>query len=228
VGAAAPTDDPDRVLVALADRLAVVSLDDGSLETLAVVPHGPDMRLNDGAVDPAGRFWVGSMALDERPGVASLYRFAGGELERALDGVTLSNGLGWSPDGRRMYYVDSPTRRVDLLDFDVETGSISGRRPFAEIEPEAGIPDGLAVDDEEGVWVALFAGRAVRRYTWDGSLDRVVDLPVAKVTACAFGGDDGRDLYVTTASLDDDDPLAGAVFVTRVDVPGPPAVPFPS
>ncbi len=215
------------MLVALADRLAMVSLEDGSLETLTLVPHGEDLRLNDGACDPAGRFWVGSMALDERPGAAALYRFTPGDgLEQVLDGVGLSNGIGWSPDGERMYYIDSLTYRVDVFDFDVAAGTISGRRPFVSVDPSDGIPDGLVVDDEGGVWVALFGGGAVRRYTPDGALDRVLELPVEKVTACCLGGDDGRSLYVTTASLGVDDPLAGSVFVARVDVPGPPARPF--
>jgi sugar lactone lactonase YvrE len=228
VGAAAPTES-GGVLVALADRLALVDPDDESVRTLVELPHGPWLRLNDGACDAAGRFWVGSMALDEAPGAAALYRYSSdGGLERVLDGVTLSNGLGWSPDGGTMYYVDSPTYRVDAFDFDVATGAISGRRRWVAIERDAGIPDGLAVDDEGGVWVALFGGAAVRRYGPDAELDRVLAVPAEKVTACCFGGDDGRSLYVTTASIDvgDEQPLAGSVFVTEVDVSGPPARPF--
>jgi sugar lactone lactonase YvrE len=228
VGAAAPTES-GGVLVALADRLALVDPDDESVRTLVELPHGPELRLNDGACDAAGRFWVGSMALDEAPGAAALYRYSSdGGLERVLDGVTLSNGLGWSPDGGTMYYVDSPTYRIDAFDFDVATGAISGRRRWVAIDRDAGIPDGLAVDDEGGVWVALFGGAAVRRYGPDGALDRVLAVPAEKVTACCFGGDDGRSLYVTTASIDvgDEQPLAGSVFVTEVDVSGPPARPF--
>jgi sugar lactone lactonase YvrE len=124
-----------------------------------------------------------------------------------------------------MYYVDSLTHRIDLFDFDAAAGAISDRRPFVEIEPEDGFPDGLAIDDEEGVWVALFRGHAVRRYGPDGSLDRVLELPVAKVTACAFGGDDGRTLYVTTASIGGEPEPAGSVFAGELDVAGPPARP---
>ncbi|NUT55158.1 MAG: SMP-30/gluconolactonase/LRE family protein, partial [Thermoleophilia bacterium] len=133
VGSAAPMDS-GGVLVALADRLAVVDLDDGSTRTLVEIPHGKGMRLNDGACDPAGRFWVGSMALDETPGAAALYRFSHGSgLDRVLDGVTLSNGLGWSRDGTTMYYVDSPTYRIDAFDVDVAAGEISGRRQWVAI-----------------------------------------------------------------------------------------------
>ena len=228
VGSAAPMDS-GGVLVAVADRLAVVDLDDGSTRTLVEIPHGKGMRLNDGACDPAGRFWVGSMALDETPGAAALYRFSHGSgLDRVLDGVTLSNGLGWSRDGTTMYYVDSPTYRIDAFDVDVAAGEISGRRQWVAIEPGAGIPDGLAVDDEGGVWLALWGGGAVRRYAPDGALDLVLEVPTDNVTACCFGGDDGRSLYVTTASvdLDEEQPLAGSVFVAEVDVSGPAAQPF--
>jgi sugar lactone lactonase YvrE len=221
-----------EVLIALAGRIVVLDLSDDSVETLAELPHGAGIRLNDGVCDPAGRFWVGSMALDERPGAGALYRYAGGLLDRVFDGVTLSNGIGWAPGGRRMFYIDSPTYRVDQLDFDVGSGQVSRRRPFVSIDPADGIPDGLAVDDDGGVWVALWGGAAVRRYAPDGSLDRVVDVPADKVTACCFGGHDGRSLYVTTASVGltaeqaRRQPLAGSVFVTDAGVSGPPASPF--
>lgn len=233
VGAAAPTQDAGRVLVALADRLALVDLADESLHTLVEIPHGEGMRLNDGACDAAGRFWIGSMALDESAGMAALYRYStAGGLERLLEGVTLSNGLGWSPDGGTMYYIDSMTYRVDRFDVDVASGAIADRRPFATIEHGAGIPDGLTVDDEGCVWVALWGGGAVRRYTPDGELERTVAVPAEKVTACCFGGDDGRALYITTASAElateerERQPLAGSLFVADVGVSGPPARPF--
>ena len=232
VGAAAPT-EAGGVLVALADRLAVVDLDDESVRTLVTIPHGDGMRLNDGACDPAGRFWVGSMALDYATGAGALYRYSRADgLERVLDAVTLSNGLGWSPDGGTMYYVDSMTYRVDRFDFDPSTGAVSDRRPFVAIERGAGIPDGLAIDHEGGIWVALWGRGALRCYSPDGELERVLAVPTDNVTACCFGGDDGRSLYVTTASVDLDadrrrrQPLAGSVFVTEVDVSGPPAQPF--
>lgn len=232
VGAAAPTQS-GSVLVALADRLAVVDLDDETVHTLVEIPHDKEMRLNDGVCDPAGRFWVGSMALDYAPGAGALYRYSsGGGLERMLGDVTISNGLGWSRDGETMYYIDSMAYRVDVFDFELSTGAISGRRPLIVIERGAGIPDGLAVDDDGGIWVALWGRAAIRRYAPDGELDRVLDVPADNVTACCFGGDDGRSLYVTTASVDLSDeqlqkrPLAGSVFVTEVGVSGPPAQQF--
>lgn len=231
VGAAAPTRGFE-VLVALPDRLALVDLGDESVRTLVEIPHGDGMRLNDGACDSAGRFWVGSVALDETPNVAALYRYSvDAGLEGVLAGVTLSNGLGWTPDGTGMYYIDSLAHRVDLFDFDAATGELSERRLFAAIDPDDGIPDGLTVDDEGGVWVALWGGSALRRYAGDGRLDRVVQLPVENVTACCFGGDDGRSLYITTASIGlnaeelQRQPLAGSVFVTDAGISGPAAQP---
>jgi sugar lactone lactonase YvrE len=209
IGSASWTTSEGTVLVALAERLALLSLADESLSTLAEIPHAGHMRLNDGACDPAGRFWVGSMALAETPGAAALYRFADRSLESMVDGVTLSNGLGWSPDGTRMYYVDSPTYRIDVFDYDVAAGTAANRRPFVELERAEGIPDGVAVDDEGGVWLALWGGSCVRRYSSAGGLEEVVDVPAAHVTACCFGGDDGRSLFITSAEPD------GRLFVVE-------------
>jgi sugar lactone lactonase YvrE len=232
VGAVAPM-QTGGVLVALADRLAVLDLEDESVRTLVEIPHGAGVRLNDGVCDPAGRLWVGSTALDFAPGAGALYRYSGdGGLDRMLDDVTISNGLGWSTDAGTMYYIDSMAYRVDAFDYDLGTGAIAGRRPFVVIERGAGIPDGLAVDDEGGVWVALWGRAAIRRYTPDGELERVLAVPAHNVTACCFGGDDGRSLYVTSASVDLSEekrrelPLAGNVFVTDAGVSGPPAQPF--
>jgi sugar lactone lactonase YvrE len=217
IGAAAPMSD-GRVLVALADRLAALDLGDESLETLAPFPHGPDLRVNDGACDPSGCFWIGSIELEFAPDAGSLYRYDG-ELVEVLAGVSLSNGLGWSPDGALMYYVDSLTYRIDAFDFD---GLPGNRRPFVRIDRNDGIPDGLAVDDEGGVWIALWGGACVRRYDAEGQLDDVLEIPARRVTACCFGGADGRQLFVTSAAPD------GRVFVADVGVSGPPAQPFRS
>ncbi|MEU1848656.1 SMP-30/gluconolactonase/LRE family protein [Streptomyces sp. NPDC019990] len=177
----------------------------------------PGRRANDAAVAPDGTLWAGTMRYDEAPGGGTLSRITGdGSVEVVLDDVAVSNGTGWSPDGRLMYYVDSPTRRVDV--FDYANGKASGRRTLAEIEEGAGFPDGLTVDAEGCVWVALWEGAAVRRYTPDGELDRVIPLPVPRVTACAFAGPDLTDLYITTArvGLASPPPLSGSVLV----VPG--------
>jgi len=215
VGVAAPTSS-GGVLVALADRLALVDLADESVRTLVRLPHGPALRSNDGACDAAGRFWIGTMGLDETPGAGALYRYDG-RLERVLDEVTLSNGIGWTRDDTRMYYIDSPVQRVDIFDFEVASGRIDDRRPFVSIDESEGIPDGLTVDDEGGVWVALYGGSCVHRYDQSGRLDAVLEVPALNVTSCCFGGDDGRSLFVTTAAPD------GNVYVTQPGVSGPPA-----
>lgn len=215
VGVGVPMAD-GRVLVALADRLAALDLDDESVETLVTVPHDARMRINDGACDPQGRFWFGTLELEFAQHAGSVYRYDG-ELREVVTGVTVSNGIGWSPDGTLMYYVDTLTWGVDVFDFD---GLPSDRRRFATIERGAGAPDGLAVDDEGGVWVALYGGSAVRRYAPDGALDEIIEVPARNVTACCFGGAELRRLFVTTAAPD------GRIYATDVGVTGPPARAF--
>ena len=149
-------------------------------------------------------------------------------MRAVLKNVTISNGLEWSPDGTRAYYNDTPTHRIDLFDYDVETG-LSGRRPFAEIPEEAGGPDGLTVDEEGGVWVALYGGAAVRRYTPEGVLDEVIEVPAKQVTACTFGGSELDQLFITTSreGLEPgEDPLAGSLFRAGVGVAGLPVREF--
>ncbi|MFE1951717.1 SMP-30/gluconolactonase/LRE family protein [Streptomyces sp. NPDC059524] len=171
-------------------------------------------RGNDAAVAPDGALWAGSMRYDEAPGGGHLIRVApDGTTTEILTGVAVSNGTGWSPDGRLMYYVDSPTRRVDV--FDVRGEQLGERREFARIQEGAGFPDGLTVDADGCVWVALWDGGALHRYTPSGTLDRVVPLPVRRPTSCAFGGPGLTDLYVTTArvGLAAAAPLEGSLLV---------------
>jgi sugar lactone lactonase YvrE len=133
-------------------------------------------------------------------GSAALYRLApGAALEQVIAGTTISNGLAWSPSGERMYFVDSTTQRIDVFDFDAATGDIADRRTLAEIDPRDGLPDGMTVDAEGGVWVCLFGGAAIRRYGPDGRLDAAIALPATNPTSAVFGGADLRTLYITTA-----------------------------
>ncbi|WP_221356261.1 SMP-30/gluconolactonase/LRE family protein [Streptomyces beigongshangae] len=187
----------------------------------------PGRRANDAAVAPDGSLWAGTMRYDEAPGGGSLSRIApDGTAETVLDDVTVSNGTGWSPDGRLMYYIDTPTRRIDVFDFDGRRAS--NRRPLAVVDEGDGFPDGLTVDAEGCVWVALWGGGAVRRYTPSGALDRVVELPVPRPTACAFGGADLTDLYITNArtGLEAPHPLAGSLLVVPGAGKGLPLPPF--
>ncbi|MET8243101.1 SMP-30/gluconolactonase/LRE family protein [Streptomyces sp. NPDC005202] len=214
VGAAKPRVGGGLVLN-LRDGVGLVD-PDGSFRRLHHDPV-PGRRGNDAAVAPDGSLWAGTMRYDEAPGGGTLSRVTGdGSVEVVLDDVAVSNGTGWSPDGRLMYYIDSPTRRIDVFDYDGER--VTGRRPLASVEKGAGFPDGLTVDADGCVWVALWDGGAVRRYTPTGELDRVIELPVPRPTACAFGGADLTDLYITTArtGLSAPHPLAGSVLV----VPG--------
>jgi sugar lactone lactonase YvrE len=230
VGALACASDGSLVL-AVAGGFARLDLDAGRFEMLAQVEADrTENRMNDGACDAAGRFWAGTMAVDERPGAGALYRLdPDGSVHTMLTGVTISNGLDWSPDGRRMYYVDSPTRRIDAFDFDAATGGIANRRTFADVPAEAGVPDGLTVDAAGFLWVALWGGAALRRYAPDGTLERVVPLPVSHPTSCTFGGAALDELYVTSArgklTLAErvGQPQAGGVLRLRPGVVGRPA-----
>jgi sugar lactone lactonase YvrE len=228
VGALAPTVRGDWVLAA---RDGFFRLDPETGRVTLVAPVEADVadnRMNDGYVDARGRFWAGTMnLLGRRHG--ALYRLdPSGAVSRVLAGVTISNGLDWSPDGQRMYYVDTPTGRIDVFDFDEAGGRLANQRPFAAVPHTAGHPDGLIVDAEGGVWLALWAGGALHRYAPDGRLDRVVPLPVTHPTKCAFGGPDRADLYVTSAWIELSperraaQPLAGGLFRLRPGVQGQP------
>src|SRR3954468_7773897 len=169
---------------------------DGTLTRLDELWSDSGVRMNEGGCDPDGRFYCGSMAYDQAPGAASLYRLdADLSVHVVLEEVTVSNGIEWSPDGSRAYYNDTATLTIAVFDYERESGLIAGR-PFADVLPNR--PDGLTVDSEGGVWVALSNGGAVRRYTPGGVLDEVVELPTTKVTACTFGGPQLDQLFITT------------------------------
>jgi sugar lactone lactonase YvrE len=202
---------------------------DGAIRHLDELWTDTRVRMNEGGCDPDGRFYCGSMAYDQRPGAGALYRLdPDGSVRVVLGSVTISNGLEWSPDGSRAYYNDTLTQRIDVFDYDGESG-LTGRRPFADIPVEAGGPDGLTVDEEGSVWVALYGGGAVRCYTPEGVLDEVVEVPAEQVTACTFGGQDHNQLFITTSREGlggGEDPLAGSLFRSAVGVAGLPVREF--
>jgi sugar lactone lactonase YvrE len=205
----------------LAARGGFLTLDPvtGDVAPLVALDLGEGCRMNDGACDEAGRLFAGSMADDESPGRGTLYRLdPDHRVTDLIGGVTVSNGIGWSPDGSLMYYVDSPTCRVDMLDYDPATGAIAGRRPFATIDAGDAIPDGLAVDADGCVWVALWDGGAVLRFGPDGRLRGSLELPAPRVTSCAFGGPDLETLYITTAASPGG--AGGELFSARAGVTG--------
>jgi sugar lactone lactonase YvrE len=203
---------------------------DGTLTTLGELWRADaGLRMNDGGCDPDGRFYCGSMAYDRTAGAAALFRLdPDGSTHVVLDGVTISNGLEWSPDGSRAYYNDTETYRVDVFDYDRDAGLVN-RRPFAQVATDDGRPDGLTVDAEGGVWVALNHSGTVRRLGASGEVDAVVEVPPRQVTACTFGGDGLETLFITTSRENlppGADPLAGALFRADVGVRGIPAREF--
>jgi sugar lactone lactonase YvrE len=186
------------------------------------------IRFNEGGCDPEGRLLCGSMSYERTPGAGTVWRLgADRSIERVFGDATISNGLGFIADGSRMFYVDTPIRRIDV--FDYADGELRDRRPFVHVAEGAGNPDGLWVDAEDGVWVALYGGAAVHHYDASGALADVVELPAAKVTSCTFGGPDLSTLYITTSRenlADGEQPLAGSLFAAPVGVRGTPVRPY--
>lgn len=197
-----------------------------AFETLAILTDDPSVRTNDGGCDPLGAFVIGTMAYDEKPDGGAVYRVAPGSsiTTTLVAPVSISNGVQWSADGRRVYYIDSPTRRVDVFDSTMQTGAWSDRRTHISFEATDGFPDGMAIDEEDGIWIAMWGGGAVHHYDKSGRLVEKIAVPeVTQASSCAFGGRDRTTLYITTsrAGLDDTaEPKAGSVFVYETAVRG--------
>lgn len=222
------------LVASLSKHLAYITPADGSVAKLdEIEAQEPENRFNDGKVDRQGRLWVGTMNQVHigQPN-AALYRFdRPGAVKKMIPEVTISNGTGWSPDGCTMYYTDTLRYAVFAYDFDTESGEISNRRTFLELDPAAnGLPDGLTVDAEGFVWSALVNYGCILRLDPTGRLERMVTFPPRRGTSCTFGGPDFRDLYITTARecLTPEEiaaqPLSGSLFRA---VPGPRGLPEP-
>lgn len=197
----------------------------GEITELAQAPGQPGTRMNDGKCDRAGRFYAGSMAADETPGKGSFFRLdPDGSVTEVMTGLGISNGIGWSPDDTLMYYTDSLDYRVDVMDYDAATGELGERRPFISLGSGDTMPDGLTVDADGGVWVAVWGGGVVQRYDPDGRLTSVARLPASNVTSCTFGGPGLTQLYITTAA--GPGRLAGSLFSCEAGVAGQPASPY--
>lgn len=212
-------------VVGLARGIGLATSPDGEPVPQPELWSDPGVRMNEGGCDPWGNLYAGSMAYDARPGGARLYRITpGGDVDVVVADATISNGLDFAPDGTRAYYDDTATGRTDV--FDVEDRHLVRRRPFVAGAGEH--PDGLTVDSAGNVWVALHGAGCVRCVSPAGVVLAEVEVPARQTTACALGGPDLRDLYVTTSreNLDDPEPAAGALFRVRVDVPGRPVLPF--
>lgn len=195
----------------------------------------PQNRFNDGKCNPAGQFWAGTLELVEEDMTAgTLYcLYPDFRVESRVPDVGISNGIVWTSDKTKMYFIDSPTRRVDAFDYDNETGEISNRRTAIALPEGIGFPDGMTIDSEDKLWVALWAGWGVARFDpTTGELLEKIDVQASQVTACAFGGPELKDLYITTARRDlmgdalSDQPHAGGLFHVALDVAGVPAAAF--
>lgn len=234
VGVAVPTHSGD-LLAATFGGFVRVDVETGSVTPICDPESDlPRNRFNDGKCDPLGRFWAGSISYDRTPGAANLYCLeASGEVTRRLNGVSTSNGLAWSEDCTTFYYIDTPTRRVDRFDYEPESGTISNRTTIIRVPEAIGKPDGMTIDREGMLWVALWGGGAVTRWNpRTGEMIGRIPLPAERITSCCFGGPDYDQLYITSArtGLTDEEleaqPLAGGLFCASVGVAGYPCVPF--
>ncbi|OYV01131.1 MAG: gluconolactonase [Burkholderiales bacterium PBB5] len=226
------------LLLAMRDGLWRFDPASGQRQRVAAPPYPTaEQRYNDGKADAQGRFWVGTLDDQRRP-LAALYRFDDGQTRRMVEGISVSNGLAFSPDGRTLYWADTKAHAIDAFDVDASDGSLSRRRPFARFAPRTegqpltsygGRPDGAAVDSEGAYWVAMYEGQRLLRLSPEGALLQDLPLPVRCPTMPCLGGDDYRTLYITTARNGRPaeelaaQPLAGCVLQLRVDVPGLPA-----
>jgi sugar lactone lactonase YvrE len=230
IGFAVPTTD-QKMVAGLRQGISLFDPADGSVEVLDhPAPERPEIRFNDGKTDRAGRLWAGTLTDDEREPTAALHRLSDdGSLATVVDGIVVSNGLGWSPDGLTMYYTDSGPQTIWAFDFDPDAGRPHNRRVFA-IDVDR-YPDGLTVDAEGGVWSAKWDGSRVVRYDPDGSVSAVIDAPVSRPTSCMFGGPGLSTLYVTSARVGLDPAElaatpAGCVLAVEPGVAGIPEVPW--
>jgi sugar lactone lactonase YvrE len=232
VGAALPAAD-GGFLLADAHGFTTLAEDGATAELLPLLAGDPGMRFNDAKCDPAGRAFAGSMAEDSAPSSGTLYRLDGGPAATpVLGGLTVSNGIGWSPDRRTMWFADSAQPRITGFEYDIETGEVGPVRTVIDVRDTPGVPDGLCVDDDGCIWLALWDGQAVRRYTPDGRLDTEVRVPVKQVTSCAFGGPAMSTLYITSSRWNMDsaalrsEPAAGGIFAVETQTTGPAATPW--
>jgi sugar lactone lactonase YvrE len=204
-------------VVALESSLVAANDDFAEFEPIAVLPTRGGIRTNDGTCDPLGGLAIGTMAYDETPYSGMVYRVTPQhEVVTLVNSVTISNGVQWSADGDRVFYIDTPTRRVDVFDFDWESGAWRNRRVHIQIPRKCGFPDGMAIDEEDGLWIAMWGSGMVHHYDASGRFAESVLVPgVSQVSACAFGGPGLQDLYITTSRVGlerGSEPDAGALF----------------
>ena len=228
IGTVVPTES-GVVLVALQNGIYQLNTETGT-KKLIIDPEEnlPNNRFNDGKCDPAGRFWAGTMSINDEKNAGALYRLdSDSSIHKMVENVSISNGIVWSLDNAKMYYIDTPTQKVLAYDYNNETGEIDNPKIAIEIPEEMGFPDGMTIDAEGNVWVALWGGSAVSCWNPEtGELLRTIEIPAKNITSCAFGDNDLGTLYITTARVATSDeelekfPYAGGVFKTRPGVKG--------
>jgi sugar lactone lactonase YvrE len=222
------------VVAAVRDGVGFADFETGRFDlVLGLEGHLPTNRANDGYCDPRGRLWVGTMAFDQSAEAGSLYCvYPDLAVEQAIPNTTTSNGIDWSPDGRFMYFADTALGRVDRFSFDVESGRVRDRKPFITVPREEGQPDGLTIDSGGDLWLALWGGSAVRRYSSEGELKEVIAVPASRVTSVAFGNPELDTLFITTARSVRSpqeaaaEPHAGSMFALRPGAIGLAPTPF--
>lgn len=226
VGTVVPSDN-GRLIVALQGSIEVLDFENDSLKELVKIESDrPDNRCNEGKCDAAGRLWIGTMHVDAKLHEGALYCYDG-ELKKVLDNTSVSNGICWTKDSEKMYYIDSFDYNVRAYDFDVVSGNISNERIVTQMTESGHLPDGMTIDTEGMLWVAIWGGGCVNRYdASSGDLIGKVIVDAPNVTACAFGGDNMQQLFITTAraGLDqrqlEQNPLSGSLFITDTGVEG--------
>lgn len=228
IGTVVPSESGD-VIVALKNGIYSLDPETGT-KTYLVNPeeNGPEIRFNDGKCDPAGRFWVGTMSLKGIKEAGALYRLdSDTTIHKMIDNVSVSNGIVWSADSKKMYYIDTPTQKVMAYDYNSATGNISNPKVAVDVPPEIGSPDGMTIDSEGNIWIALWGGSAVGCWNPEtGELLKKIEVPAKNVTSCAFGDSDLGTLYITTARQNSSEkelikfPNAGGVFKIKPGVTG--------
>jgi len=216
-------------------RVSFVDFDPATSQqtVLAALTESASNRLNDGKCDPAGHFLAGSMDMNETDPNGAFYSFDGKQITRLLDGITISNGLAWSPDHKIFYYIDTPTREVNAFDYDVATGQIANPRVAIHIPESLGWPDGMTSDTDGNLWIAMWAGAQITKWNPNtGKLLEQIPLPAFQTSSCVFGGEDMNELYVTSArkGMSEENlkkyPLSGGLFKVETKVTGMPTFEF--
>ena len=218
-----------QAVVALEDGIYKINLENGDLKQISNVESDiTENRFNDGKCDPKGNLWVGSMHLKESLPNANLYKVEpNGVTTKMVDSVTISNGIVWSKDTKKMYYIDTPSKSIKSYDYNIETSTISNEKIAVNIPESLGYPDGMTIDENDTLWVGLWNGNAVAQFDpKTGELISKIEVPAHNVTACAFGGENLDILYITTSTNDMTDeerkkyPLAGSIFKCKPGVKG--------